>query len=552
MEKKYYIRVIIGCFIIALVCVYFFNRRERFAFEPVDPRPPELAESLLLKEPLIVGVGETKIPGQLQLLPDSHYKFQIDYYSNREKYRDRRFPVFGIDSDLFRFDPAHLCSDEEQWRTISHYFRTPREKTVSKIVFQADDDGTVPEQYRNLSITPALLLNNTVRKNENFGDLYGDSFQISGGPIAGDFLPLGHLERIEKDYEEGKSKGSIYEFRPLEQDYCRGVLEDRLPVLPPQEADLRPVYEKKLHASSQHNTRDWYFDKESRLVLRFEFRPIRIMENGDYRILPPKVFSPKELWFTHYSRKSNATCPLAEISDNGVFWRKLKNANPDPASEFLTTLSGKKTVLYIRLSLDNAPEGLITDINQFRFTATFPDEDYLGWGKHHFFDLAPSELQSEPSKTLKPGCHIRPLFQATNMFYFLCKNDSDTTWKPGIRVKHRYAHAELAENVDNVAPFKYHGPYEERQIEFVAIGNKTEKFEDIDCSWQIAGSPDGSIPPHSERIAVYTLETDKLRASSHAQHGPAITDTLETEFDLGEYRMKTPTLSPFPPRTWIE
>lgn len=105
-----------------------------FDFVPIDPAPVELSEKLSLKEPLAVGLNETKIPGPVELSPNAHYKFGVDYFFKER--RERRFPVIGLDSEPFEFDASLLVDgDQEQWRRFSFYFRAPPGKRASDIVF---------------------------------------------------------------------------------------------------------------------------------------------------------------------------------------------------------------------------------------------------------------------------------------------------------------------------------------------------------------------------------------------------------------------------------
>jgi hypothetical protein len=561
---------------------------KELSFEVVDPRPlvipnadfletqtthdgMKIPEHWTLEGKGFLAEDETTKEVSLHLHPVSCWASEPiplqsgGFYQVKTRYFDplqhRENPYFGLDFAGTDCDTMYYGHHNTGWITLSNFQQVPYDTTEAKILMglgsykssRSQREKTI--QYRDVELLPARCVYQAVRKNSPLNDIYwGREIGVKRTPPPGEFLLLGEHERLNS-YD--KSRSAQYHLEGLTQDYdFRTAEKSQNP--PAVTLHRRPIIKSKLYRQAQFNSNSWTFDKDSEIIFRFDFQPIQIFEDGSYETGDPIAILSAKLWFTFLSTATGNKGVWTEIEygDDGIHWKKLENTAQWSYQQF-TCEFGKdffpKNQLYLRIRIPDAmkKQCRYASVNQFRFDAELDTKDYDGYGKQTFYEVTPgTETWDGPTK-------IWPLFCATNQMYFLYRNESDQPIIPKIGGKHNYTYygPETANPIDTVAPHPEFSPswqHQPRTVQYEIIPNNSMEINDLTFHWEVVGSEDGTIPPKTERIVVFTLEAKRLRASSHQQFGSYIDDTMDAEFHLGPYNLTAPKVRFFPPRLVIE
>ena len=467
------------------------------------------------------------------------YLFQID---QKTVPAGRSLVTVG-DASFGCFHDAMYANWNPDWMTFSHFFRIPEAENQMQfglkrgklgsdagyMVSSADSYGSESTvHFKNLKLLPAQALLNLAPKEQPLKDIYWGINAVSRTEPTGVFLPLGRMESMDKDF---KTNQSVYHFR-MEKNGADpwGLYPSRMEttVYPSASNEARPI--EKMIAMPQ-------FSKAiqiDEMILKFEFRPISIGDDGEFNFLPPiRLLS---------ARLEGNFLDNDEKLRDGIFWstdgktwknlsieikmkdgrRDLQNWPPALPEEIFPCE---------RLYLKFVPtiKTYESHLNWLRFHAVLDTDQYYDYGQTSYFRVVPGETKESYVK-------VWPLYTKRNQVYFLFRNDSANEVSPEFSARLGYA---------------YSGQTQPKEVIFRASGNTVEAFDDVACHWEIIGK-DAVIPPDEERICVFTLETSKLRASSHAQRGPYVSDVFQVEFDLGTYKMLNEQMRFFPPRLAIE
>jgi len=502
----------------------------------------------------------------ITLQSNGFYQVKTRYFDPRQSRQD---PYFGLDFVPTVCDTMYYGRNNTGWITLTSFLQVPYDASEAKILLglgkyapelanrysDARSTNGTTIQYGHVELLPAQCIYQAIRKNTPLNDIYwGRQIGVFRTPPPGEFLLLGEHERLSSN---SKTKTAQYHLEGLTQDYDFRTAE-KSPNPPAVTLHRRPIIKSRLFRQAQFNSNSWTFDKDSEIIFRFDFQPIQILEDGNYETGTPISILSAKLWFTFNSTGAGGKGVWNEIEygDDGLTWKKLENAAQWSYQQFTCEL-GKdffpKKQLYLRMRIPDAmkKQSQYVNVNQFRFDAELDTNDYDGYGKQTFYKVTPgTEKWDGPTK-------IWPLFCATNQMYYLYRNESDQPILPKIGGKHNYTYygPETANPVDAAAPNPEFSPswqFQPRTVQYEMLPNNTAEINDLTLHWEVVGSEDGTIPPKSERIVVFTLEAKRLRASSHQQFGPYIDDTMDAEFHLGSYTLTAPKIRFFPPRLAIE
>lgn len=446
------------------------------------------------------------------------YYFQIDQKTPPDSGRSQ---VTVGDASLGFFQDAMYANWNPDWTTFSHFFRISETEDQMQIGMKVRNFSKV--HVKNINLLPAQALLNLAPKGQPLQDIYWGKNAVSRTEPTGVFLPLGRMERIDQDF---RTKQNVYHFRfekggPDPWGLYPGRSMERT-VYPSASIEARPI-EKRV-GEPVHGS----IDEIEEMILKFELRPISIGTNGEFDTLTPIRFLSGSVLGNVIDEFGSGKLPEGSISwsTDGETWNALKLEMPR---------DGRWPVYPPVLPAEIFPcERFYLKFKQGRFQwlrvqADLDTDQYNDYGQTSYFRVVPGEAQES-------GMKINPLYTARNQVYFLYRNDSKTALPPEFSARLGYS---------------YSGQAEPKEVVFHASGNTTEEFDDIACRWEVLGDDD-KIPPSEERICVFTLETSKLRASSHAQRGPSVSDVFNVEFDLGTYKMINEQMRFFPPRLAIE
>jgi hypothetical protein len=380
--------------------------------------------------------------------------------------------------------------------------------------------------FKNLKILPAQALLNLSPKGQPLQDPYWNELAVSRSEPTGVFLPMGRGERIEQDY---KTKKCVYHFvmpeSEIEQWYYYAE-QKKETVFPSKTIEARTI--EKID------------DNET--ILKFELRPVSIGTNGEFRVLPPLRFRSAVLTgsvIDHFregryrdgifwSTDGKTWKPLGiEMTANNRWseYPKPIRSGIFPCDRFYLKFKRVQGIGELSYGLSYGSE-LYVDVG-------LDTDQYYDYGQTSYFRVVPGEAKESDMK-------INPLYTARNQVYFLYRNETDKEAQPEFAARLRYSYYSNQGGIEQT-----------KEVAFRATGNTKKEFDDVTCHWEVLG--DGNkIPPGEERICVFTLETSKLRASSHAQRGPYVSDVFDVEFGLGTYKMVNERMRFFPPRLEIE
>lgn len=567
---------------------------------PIDPRPLEIPNAdfsqtqtlpdgaITPKRWTLEGDGFWKQEEQTQenslhLCPNSRwigdpislesglfYQLQARYHGEPQ---DRQYLVCGFDFANTVFDTAYYGRNKPNGIMLSSFFQVPYDTSEAEIRLGLDsyqvlirsgtlrrsrpsDEKTI--RFEHVKLLPARCVYQGIRKNEPLRDIYwGKEIGVKRIPPPGEFLLLGQHESLDSF---DKTKPTRYHLEALRQDYDMRAAKT-LPNPPAVSIHRRPIIKSRLYRQAQFNSNSWTFDKSSEIIFRFDFPPVRVDEKETYTYTNPIPILSAKLWFTYNglgaSSENRDSWSEIEYGDDGRSWKTLKNSAPyREHHEFRAEWPKSffpKNQLYLRLRIpDNVKERFEqVEVRQFRFDAELETEDYQGIGRQTFYSVSPgTEKWDAPTK-------IWPLFCSENQMYYLYRNESEEPVVPKIGGKHDYVYygPEGPRPQDAAAPNPEFSPSwrsQPRSAQYEIFSNDSVEINDLIFHWEVLGSEDGTIPPKSERVVVFTLETKRLRASSHQQFGPYIHDAMDVEFQLGPYNLSAPGVRFFPPRLMIE
>ena len=452
------------------------------------------------------------------------YYFQID---QKVVGPARSQVVVGEASFGFFLDNMY-AADNYDWKTFSHFFRVPETENQMRIRMKADNLHSASVHFKNIQLLPAQALLNLAPKGQPLRDIYWGENAVSRTKATGEFLPLGRMERIERDptttninrmaysfyWEKGPDSWGLYPSRRMEQA-----------VFPSASNEARPI--EKFVGEPRHP------DKYEDVILKFELRPVSIGVNGEFHVLPPIRFLSACLQghcIDEYDTHRNNMFWSAD----GKTWNVLK---PDIESarksmEHWPPALPKEIFpcerFYMRFKAVAGDRGL-PSLDWLRVRAVIDTDQYYDYGQTSYFRVVPGEAKES-------GMKINPLYTARNQVYFLFHNETDKEQQPKFAARLGYGYSEQKEP---------------KAVVFRSVGNTVKEFDDVTCHWEVLGDSD-MILPGEERICVFTLATSKLRASSHMQRGPSVSDVFDVEFDLDTYKMLNEQMRFFPPRLAIE
>ena len=448
------------------------------------------------------------------------YFFQID-----QKTLANRSEVTVGDASLGFFQDAMYANWNPDWMTFSHFFRIPEMEDQMRMGIKVRNYSTV--HVRNINLFPAQALLNLAPQGRPLQDIYWGKNAVSRTEPTGVFLPLGRMEKIERDY---KTKQSVYHFG-FERDVDKwGLYPSRMErtVYPSASIEARPI--EKMVGEPVHGCRDKYEE----IILKFELRPVAFDANGKFRLCPPLRFLSGCVRGTviddfGFGKHTHGIF----WSHDGETWNAMRLEMPREGlwpvyPPMLPTKIFPCERFYLKFKAADKDHDL-PSFGWLRVHAELDTDQYCDYGQTSYFIVVPGEAKGN-------GMQVNPLYTARNQVYFLYRNDTETAQQPAFSTRLRYS---------------YSGQAEPKEVVFRATGNMVETFDDIACHWEILGDGD-AILPGEERICVFTLETSKLRASSHAQRDHSVSDVFNVEFDLGTYKMLNEQMRFFPPRLAIE
>ena len=447
------------------------------------------------------------------------------------------------------------------WATFSHFFRIPETESQMQIgvntSFGSHSMGTTV-QSKSIQLLPAQALLNLAPKGQpQYG--IGHELAVSRTEPTGEFLPLGRMERIGQDSTTTSVRRTAYSFwwerggpdpwhwSNVDAGFASSAKTETY--FPPVSIEARPI--ERIIAQPQHAQ----VIKYEEIILKFELRPISIGANGEFNVLPPIPFLSANLSLSsNYSRDYTHHRAGIYWSTDGKTWNDMElktwadlGLEPRPGHSIPPTFPAEIFPcerLYVKLKPVAGAHDL-SHLQYLRFNATLDTDQYSDYGRTSYFRVVPGEAKES-------GMTINPLYTARNQVYFLYRNNTDKELQPEFSTRLRYTYT--ATFHDNMfGPARAEGGRESgpQEVVFRAIGNTVEAFDDITCHWEVLGDSD-KIPPGEERICVFSLETSKIRSSSHFQRGPFVSDVFDVEFDLGTYKLPNEQMRFFPPRLAIE
>jgi len=493
----------------------------------------------LFENVLELGDGGSALSHSFPIQPGCYY-FQMDEKTSSSiDSRRRSLVAAGNASFGFFHDSAH-ANDNREWMTFSHFFRIPETENTMQIGMKTYPDSGQPRVHiKNIKLLPAQALLNLAPKNQPLEDIYWGKNAVARTEPTGEFLPLGRMEKIEQDF---KTKRSVYHFRwekgsadpwswsNVDWGFASsGKTETYFPPVP---LEARPI--EKIVCEPTWTT----VDKYDEVIFKFELCPISIGANGEFNILPPIRFLSGRI-------SGNGIGSHAE-NGKGIFWStdgktwnalkletKIVNGQWTDYPPLLSSKIFPCERFYLKFkAVDGIPD--LSQLSWLHIDAELDTDQYCDYGRTSYFRVIPPEMED----TIRDN--VWPLYTARNQVYFLFRNET------------QYEHAPQGFTIRLV--YNYSEQEEPKEVLFYTFAGQpqVEEFDDMTCHWEIL-SKGGTIPPGEERIGVFTLETSKLRASSHHQEGSYISDVFSVEFGFdGRYKMINEQMRFFPPRLAIE
>ncbi|MCL2743378.1 MAG: hypothetical protein FWE67_05970 [Planctomycetaceae bacterium] len=456
------------------------------------------------------------------------YLFQID-----QKTLVNRSQVTVGDASQGFFQDAMCANWNEECMTFSHFFRVSETEDQMRIGIKVRNYSKV--QVKNIHLLPAQALLNLTPKGQPLQDIFWNELAVSRTEPTGVFLPLGHSEKIEQDYN---TKQSVYHFRLENRVDPWGLYPERMErtVYPSVSIEARPL--EKWNREPLH--------KLDEVILKFELRPVSIGVNGEFCVLPPLRFLSGRLQGNYVDDY--------EIHREGIFWSTDGKTWNAANIEIKRDMAHWPPALpdeifpcerfYLKFMPVARSSGL-SHLQWSRVQAKLDTDQYRNNGQTSYFRVVPGEAKVS-------GMTINPLYTARNQVYFLYRNNTGRELSPEFAARLGYEYTATFNDAmfgpARAAEGRKSGPHE---VVFRASGNTVKAFDDITCHWEVLGDTD-KIPPGKERICVFTLETSKLRSSAHYQREPFVSDVFNAELDLGTYKMLNEHMRFFPPRLAIE